>query len=106
MVAVAAAKPKEAMGQDSALEEGVELILDELQQVGTGCSLDLREEGLGTRRHLALVANPQRLGLGPHLHRFVERQCPMRSLIAYVPVARRTAFLRPPSLTALLQQSA
>jgi hypothetical protein len=51
VAAVAAAQPQEAVGQDAAFEEGVELGLDELGQVGAGSSLDVREEGLGVLLH-------------------------------------------------------
>jgi hypothetical protein len=47
VAAIVAAQPQEAVGQDAALQEGVELILDELRQVGAGCSLSLLEEGRG-----------------------------------------------------------
>ena len=43
MAAVAAVQPREAVGQNAAFEEGVELILDELRQVGTGGSFGLRK---------------------------------------------------------------
>ena len=36
MAAVTAAQPKEAVGQDAAFEEGVELVLHELRQIGSG----------------------------------------------------------------------
>lgn len=42
------------MGQDSAFEEGVELVLDELRQVGAGCRLGLLEEGRGVLLHQAV----------------------------------------------------
>jgi hypothetical protein len=45
--AVAAAQPQEAVGQDRAFEEGIELVPHKLRQVGTGCSLSLLEEGGG-----------------------------------------------------------
>lgn len=36
VAAVTAAQPQEAMGQDAAFDEGVELVFDELRQVGPG----------------------------------------------------------------------
>jgi hypothetical protein len=48
---VAAAQAQEAVGQDAALQEGVELILDELRQVGTGRVFGLGEEGRGVLLH-------------------------------------------------------
>ena len=49
------------MGQDAALEEGVELVFDELRQGGAGGLLGLGEEGLGVLLHKAV----QRGLLGP-----------------------------------------
>ena len=49
----AAAQPQEAVGQDAALQESIELVLDELQQVGPGGSFDLGEEGRGVLLHQA-----------------------------------------------------
>ena len=45
---------RQAVRQDAALEEGVELVLDKLGQAGTGSSLDMREEGLGVLLHQAV----------------------------------------------------
>ena len=45
--AVAATQPQEAVGQDAAFEEGVELVLHELRQIGAGCGFGLREERRG-----------------------------------------------------------
>jgi len=39
MPAVTATQPQEAVRQDAAFQEGVELVLDERRQVGAGCSL-------------------------------------------------------------------
>ena len=54
MPAVAAAQAQEAVRQDAALEEGVELVLDELRQVCADCGLGLREEGRGVLLHQAV----------------------------------------------------
>jgi hypothetical protein len=48
MAAVAAAQAQEAEGQDAAFEESVELVFDELRQVGAG---GLRDEGRGVLLH-------------------------------------------------------
>ena len=55
------------MGEDAALQEGVELVLDELREVGTGGSFGLGDEGRsvllyqavqrGLRWAVALVVN-------------------------------------------------
>ena len=42
------------MDQDAAFEEGVELVLDKLRQVGAGCGLGLLEEGGGVLLHQAV----------------------------------------------------
>ena len=42
---MAAVQAQEAVGQDGAFEEGNELILDKLQQVGAGSVFGLGEEG-------------------------------------------------------------
>jgi hypothetical protein len=42
---------QEALGQDAAFEEGVELILDELRQVGASSAFGLGEEGCGVMLH-------------------------------------------------------
>ena len=47
VAAVAAVQAQEAVGQDAAFEARVELILDELRQVGAGCVFGLGEEGRG-----------------------------------------------------------
>ena len=44
---VTAAQAQETVGQDAAFEEGVELVLHELRQVGSGGGFGLREEGRG-----------------------------------------------------------
>ena len=44
---IAAAQPQEAIGKDAAFEEGVELVFDELRQVGSGGRLRLGDEGRG-----------------------------------------------------------
>ena len=47
MAAVAAVQAQETVGQDAALPEGVELVLHQLRQVGTGSAYGLGEEGCG-----------------------------------------------------------
>ncbi|MEO8187590.1 MAG: hypothetical protein ABI580_09545 [Burkholderiaceae bacterium] len=42
------------MREDAALEEHVELVLDELRQAGAGVPLDLGEEGLRVLLHQAI----------------------------------------------------
>ena len=54
MAAVTAAQPQEAVRQDAAFEEGVELVLDELRQVGTGGLFGLSEERRGMLLHQAV----------------------------------------------------
>ena len=54
MAAVAATQPQEAVGQDAALEEGVELVFDELRQVRAGRGFGLGEEGRGVLLHQAV----------------------------------------------------
>ncbi len=61
MAAVAAAQPQEAVRQDAAFQEGVELVLDEPRQVGTGGLFGLSEERRGMLLHQAV----QRGLLGP-----------------------------------------
>jgi len=61
VAAVATAQPQEAVGQDAALQEGVEIVLDELRQVGAGCGLSLLEKCRGVLLHQAV----QRGLLGP-----------------------------------------
>ena len=43
-----------AMRQDAAIQEGVELVFDELRQVGAGGVLGLGEEGRSVLRHQAV----------------------------------------------------
>ena len=43
MAPVTTAQAQEAVGQNAALEEGVELVFDELRQIGPGGSLGLGE---------------------------------------------------------------
>ena len=45
VAAILTARAQEAVGQDAAFEEGVELVLDELRQVGAGSVFGLGEEG-------------------------------------------------------------
>jgi hypothetical protein len=47
VAALAAAQPQEAVGQDAAFEEGVELVLDELRLLSAGSVFGLGEEGRG-----------------------------------------------------------
>ena len=54
VAAVAAAQAQEAVGQDAGFEEGVELVLDELRQIGTGGGFGLGEEGRGVPLHQAV----------------------------------------------------
>ena len=51
VAAVNAAQPQEAVGQDAALEEGAELVLHELRQIGPGGGFGLGEEGRGVLLH-------------------------------------------------------
>jgi len=51
MPAVTATQAQEAVRQDAAFEEGVELVLHKLRQVGAGCSLSLIEEDGGVLLH-------------------------------------------------------
>lgn len=44
MAALAAAQPQKAVRQDAALEEGVELILDESRQLSSGVGFDVGDE--------------------------------------------------------------
>ena len=44
VAAILTARAQEAVGQDAAFEEGVELVLDELRQVGAGSVFGLGEE--------------------------------------------------------------
>ena len=54
VAAVAAVQPQEAVGQDAALEEGVELVLNKLRQIRSCGSLSLGEEGRGVLLHQAV----------------------------------------------------
>ena len=54
MAAVTAAQAQEAVSQDAALKEGVELVLHELRQVGAGSDFGLGEEGRGVLLHQAV----------------------------------------------------
>jgi hypothetical protein len=44
VAALAAAQPQEAVGQDAALEEGFELVLDEARQLRSGAGLGVCDE--------------------------------------------------------------
>ena len=52
--AIPAAQAQEAVGQDAAFEEGVELVLHELRQVGADGSFGLGDEGRGVLLHQAV----------------------------------------------------
>ena len=54
VAAVTATQAQEAVGQDAALQEGVELVLHKLRQVGAGCGLGLLEESRGVLPHQAV----------------------------------------------------
>jgi hypothetical protein len=54
VAALAAAQPEEAMCQDAALEEGVELVLDESEQLGAGADLGVRDEASRVLLHQAV----------------------------------------------------
>jgi hypothetical protein len=43
-VAALAAQPEEAMGQDAARQEGIELVLDESRQLGASAGLGVGDE--------------------------------------------------------------
>ena len=57
MPAVGAAQTKKAVGQIAALEEGVELVFDELRQAGAADLFGRGEEGLGV-----LLYQPDEIG--------------------------------------------
>jgi hypothetical protein len=52
--AVATAQAPEAVGQDAAFEEGVDLVLDELRQIGACSVFGPRTEGRGVLLHRAV----------------------------------------------------
>ena len=54
MTALAAAQPQEAADQDAALEEGVELVLDETRQLGASAGLGVGDEAGGMLLHQAV----------------------------------------------------
>ena len=54
VAAVAAAQAQEAVRQDAARQEGLELVLDELRQVGAGGIFGLGKEGRGMLLHQAV----------------------------------------------------
>ena len=54
VTAVGATQPKETVRQDAALQEGIELVLDEGRQARTRGGRDLSEEGLGMLLHQAV----------------------------------------------------
>ena len=54
MVAVGAVQAQEAVGQDAAFQEGLELVFDELRQVGAGSVFGLNKEGRGVLLHQAV----------------------------------------------------
>ena len=51
VAAITAAQAQEAVGQDAAFQEGVELVLDELRQAGAGSDFGLGEEGRSVLLH-------------------------------------------------------
>ena len=53
MAAVAAAQVQEAVGKDASFVEGVELVSDELRQIGRGGRLRLSDKGRGVLLHQA-----------------------------------------------------
>ena len=85
VAAVATVQAQEAVGQDAAFEEGVELVFDELRQVGPGGHLCLGDEGGGVLLHqavqrgllraAALVVERARVG-GPRRARHRARRLP------------------------------
>ena len=54
MAALVAAQPQEAVGEDAALEEGVELVPDEPGQLGAGAGLGVRDEAGRVLLHQAV----------------------------------------------------
>ena len=72
IAAVAAAQAQEAVGQDPAFEEGVELVLNELRQASACSVFGLGDEGRGVLLHqavqrglfraVALVVNRRAIG--------------------------------------------
>jgi len=51
VAAVAAAQAQEAVDEDAARQEGIELVPHNLRQVGASCDLGLLEEGRGVLLH-------------------------------------------------------
>jgi hypothetical protein len=51
---LAASQPQEAVGQDAALEEGVELVLDEPRQLGASAGLGVGDEAGRVLLHQAV----------------------------------------------------
>ena len=54
VAAVPGAQPQEAVRQDAALEEGIELVLDEARQFGPGAGLGVGDEAGGMLLHEAI----------------------------------------------------
>ena len=54
MAALAAAQPQEAVRQDAAFEEGIELLLDEAWQLAAGAGLGVGDETRGMLLHQAV----------------------------------------------------
>jgi hypothetical protein len=54
VAAVTTTQAQEAVGQDAAFEEGVELVLHELRQIGAGGGFGLSEEGRSVLLHQAV----------------------------------------------------
>jgi len=58
VAAVATAQPQETVREDAALEERVELVVDELRQTGAGGLLGSSEKTLSVQQHLAVQRGP------------------------------------------------
>lgn len=54
MAALAAAQPQETVGEDAALEEGVELVLDETRQLGASAGLSVGDKAGRVLLHQAV----------------------------------------------------
>lgn len=82
MSALATAQAKEPVREDAAVEEGIELVLDELRQACGGGLLGLGEEGLGAVQRVllgpvALVVDGRAIGrTGDAADRWLARAAP------------------------------
>jgi len=72
VAAVTAAQRQEAVGQDAAVEEGVELVTHKLRQAGAGCRFGLLDEG-----GAVLLHQPVQRGLSGAVKLVVDR-CAVR----------------------------